>query len=154
MSFKKKLSTLIIGASMVLMAQSAFAATTPVVTPETQSVVQAESNILSGNMWFQAPNLQPGTNFFSQTVGAVYQSNGPHTAKFTAYQNPVNANEPGPAVRYQVLKMNSSGTYQPFTLYGTTSQSFQVQLEQGTYFVLVENIGTSAAFVHGTLSPN
>ncbi|KOP63888.1 hypothetical protein AMS62_00570 [Bacillus sp. FJAT-18019] len=154
MSLRKKLSKLFICGSVVsamLMSQSAFAATEIAVSPEPQSESQLSTNT---NMWFVLSNLQAWNYYMSIGNGYVYNSPSSHQAKLAVYQKPATQGGSSPTVRYTVVKSNSSGSPQSYTLTGETTLNQMVQLDQGTYYVFVENISNSDAYVHVILGNN
>ncbi|KPV60091.1 hypothetical protein QJ48_07530 [Paenibacillus sp. A3] len=155
MKLKKLLSTLLIGASMMVLAQSALAATQPIVSPVSKPQVEAKSlAALGNNMWFQINNLGSGQSTTTFNF-AKYVSYGGHYANLTISQKTTDPSEGrSPVVFYAIFKENSSWTSPMFTLNGNTSQTHLVYLEPGTYFVLVENRGNVTVDVHGILGSN
>lgn len=150
MKLKKIVPTLIIGGSMALLAQSALAATSPAVFPEKQPEAQVKSIAALGNMWAEEPALPRGASVSTWPEG-IYESTFPHTAILRINQRATYSNEEDPIVRYSVLKANYSGSYPSVTVYGRASEAHRVNLDVGTYFVIIDNIGRSTADIYITL---
>ncbi|MBE1446814.1 hypothetical protein [Paenibacillus sp. OAS669] len=156
MKLKKLFSALIIGGSMMLLAQSAFASTNPVASPERQLSVQAKGSanaLVSGNMWFEVYYLHPNESISTQTF-ATYEAYSGHYATFRVSQMPSFINETNPVIKYRIVKENGISSIPPFTVSGHRAETFKVYLEKGTYFVIAENIGNATADIVGTLGEN
>ncbi|UHA74805.1 hypothetical protein [Paenibacillus sp. 481] len=158
MNLKKKLSTLIIGASLLVTSQSAFAAptpavsaNTPVVSLESQIMVQENSITSARKIWAGEPNLLSGASIFSSASGQILRVTHAQSVKLRMYYSATNPDQTNIYVRFIIMPYNGGGTSYPFNKQGQGYYEENVYLQPGEYFIFIENTGIHSANVHAIL---